>query len=66
MRALLDDFAGTRRQWNVGVTDGAVVIAGEFAEEAERSVVTALASTVAGVTGVELRQTTGVSLAWDD
>jgi CBS domain-containing protein len=66
VRALLDDYAGSRRQWNVGVMDGAVVIAGEFADEAERSVITALARTVAGVTGAELRQATAVSLAWDD
>lgn len=66
VRALLDDYAGSRRHWTVEVDKGAVVISGEFADEAERAVVNALARTVAGVTGVELRRTTGLSLAWDD
>ena len=66
VRALLDDYAGSRRHWEVGVDKGAVVISGEFADDAERAVVHALARTATGVTSVELRPTTGLSLAWDD
>src|SRR6266540_2976816 len=66
VRALLDDYAGSRRHWEVEVDKGAVVISGEFADEAERAVVGALARTATGVTSVELRQGSGLSLAWDD
>lgn len=66
VRALLDDYAGSRRHWDVAVDKGAVTISGEFADDAERFVVIALARTVPGVTSVEPRQTTGVSLAWND
>lgn len=66
VRALLDDYAGSRRRWNIEVTGGKVVISGEFADQAERSVVAALARTAPGVTGVDLSRTTGVSLAWED
>jgi CBS domain-containing protein len=66
VRSLLDDYAGSRRHWDVEVTKGAVVISGEFADEAERAVVGALGRTAAGVTGVELRPTSAVSLTWDD
>lgn len=66
VRALLDDYAGSRRQWAVEVDKGVVIISGEFADDAERSVVAALARTVAGVTGVDLHQTSGISLAWND
>ena len=66
VRGLLDDYAGSWQHWEVDVDKGAVVISGEFADDAERAVVHALARTAAGVTGVELRVTTGVSLGWDD
>ncbi|MFL6141820.1 MAG: HPP family protein [Labedaea sp.] len=66
VRALLDDYAGSRRDWDVEVDKGAVIISGDFADDAERAVVAALTRTGAGVTGVELRHTTGVSLGWDD
>ena len=66
VRALLDDYAGSRRHWDVAVDSGKVTISGEFADDAERSVVTALARTVAGVTSVDLCRTTGISLAWRD
>ncbi|HEU5471232.1 MAG TPA: CBS domain-containing protein [Actinophytocola sp.] len=66
VRALLDDYAGSRRRWRVEVTGGAVVIGGEFADRAERAVVTALAHTAAGVNAVELRPVTGLALRWDD
>jgi CBS domain-containing protein len=66
VRCLLDDYAGSRRHWRVEVSAGAVTIRGDFADEAERSVVAALARTVAGVSGVELTATTPVSIGWDD
>lgn len=66
VRALLDDYAGSRRQWAVEVDNGVVIISGEFADDAERNVVAALSRTVAGVTGVDLHQTSGISLAWND
>jgi CBS domain-containing protein len=66
VRSLLDDYAGSRRHWEVEVASGAVTISGEFADEAERSVVAALARTAGGVTSVDLHPTTGVSLAWND
>lgn len=46
VRGLLDDYAGYRR-WDVEVSKGRVRISGEFADEAERRLVTALAATVA-------------------
>jgi CBS domain-containing protein len=66
VRALLDEYAGSRRNWSIEVDEGVVMINGEFADNAERSVVAALARTVAGVIKVDLRQTTGISLAWTD
>ncbi|SHG85351.1 CBS domain-containing protein [Streptoalloteichus hindustanus] len=44
----LDDYAG-RGWWRVEVEGGAVTVTGEFADEAERRVVTALVHTVPGV-----------------
>lgn len=66
LRRLLDDYAGSRRNWTLEVTDGATVISGDFADEAERSVVAALARTVTGVTAVETRTTTPATIGWDD
>lgn len=66
VRALLDDYAGSRRRWSVEISDGAAVIGGEFADQAERSVVAALTRTIAGVTTVEVRPSTKVSVGWDD
>lgn len=66
VRRLLDDYAGSRRHWTVEVAEGAVSVSGDFADEAERSVVAALARTVSGVTAVELLITTPVSIGWDD
>ncbi|TDV42552.1 CBS domain-containing protein [Actinophytocola oryzae] len=54
VRGLLDQYAGTRRQWSVEVHEGAVTISGDFADDAEKSLVAALARTVAGVTTVGL------------
>src|SRR5256885_1334804 len=57
---------GSRRHWEVEVDKGAVTIGGEFADDAERTVVAALTRTAAGVTRVELLHTTGLSLGWDN
>ncbi|GAB3888462.1 CBS domain-containing protein [Kibdelosporangium lantanae] len=56
VRQSLVDYAGRRRPWQVEVDHGMVRIVGEFADEAERGMVTALARTVAGVVGVDLEQ----------
>lgn len=66
MRHLLDDYAGSRRHWTLEVTRGDVVISGDFADDAERAIVAALARTVAGVSEVELMSTTPVTIGWDD
>jgi CBS domain-containing protein len=66
VRRLLDDYAGSRRHWTVEVVGGEVAVRGGFGDEAERSIVAALARTVAGVTGVELTATTPVPIGWDD
>lgn len=52
----LVDYDGSRRPWQVEVDHGVVRIAGDFADEAERGVVTAVARTVTGVIGVDLEQ----------
>ena len=54
IRRDLVDYAGIARHWQVEVVNGTVRIAGEFADEAERSVLAALARTVTGVVEVEL------------
>lgn len=54
VRALIDDYAGQRGRWTVHVLGGTVTLSGEFADEAERGVLAALARTVPGVGGVEL------------
>jgi predicted transcriptional regulator len=54
IRRDLADYAGIARRWHVEVVNGTVRIAGEFADEAERSVLAALARTVTGVVEVEL------------
>lgn len=66
VRRLLDDYAGSRRRWTVEVTGGGVIVSGDFADEAEQAVVSALARTVPGVTGVALASTDPVSIGWDD
>ncbi|WP_435120540.1 CBS domain-containing protein [Amycolatopsis thermoflava] len=55
LRAVLTDYSGHRGEWRVEVSDGEAVISGEFADEAERRVVGALARSVRGVTGVTLK-----------
>ncbi|MEV4603358.1 CBS domain-containing protein [Amycolatopsis sp. NPDC049253] len=54
VRSLFSDYTGHRDLWSVSVTGGLVTVSGTFADEAERRLVTALAKTVDGVTGVEL------------
>ncbi|MFI9415413.1 CBS domain-containing protein [Nocardia gamkensis] len=54
IRALLDDYAGSRRQWTIDVADGAVTVRGIFADSREQQVVAALASTVDGVDHVDV------------
>ncbi|NKY88526.1 CBS domain-containing protein [Nocardia veterana] len=53
LRALLDAYAGSRRQWAIRVDDGHAVITGRFADSAEESTVTALALTVDEITRAE-------------
>ncbi|MEV2225957.1 CBS domain-containing protein [Nocardia vinacea] len=53
-RALLDDYAGSRRNWAIGVEDGRVRIHGTGTDPAEQRVIAALARTVDGVTQVEV------------
>lgn len=55
LKALLRDYAGQRDRWTVDVIGGVATISGEFADEAERRVVDALARTVPGVNHAELR-----------
>ncbi len=49
VRARLDNYAGSRRQWTIAVTDGQVSIRGLFADAHEQRTVSALAMTVEGV-----------------
>lgn len=53
IRALLDDYAGSRRQWTIRVDDGRAVVTGGFADAAEEQTVTALALTVDEITQAE-------------
>lgn len=66
VRALLDQYAGSRRHWAVTVSDGSVTVCGDFADDAERSLVTALTRTVAGVSTVVLAMDTPARVGWDD
>jgi CBS domain-containing protein len=66
LRRLLDDYAGSHRRWTVTVTHGDVTVSGDFADHAEKAVVTALARTVGGVSTVELVEETSVPAGWDD
>lgn len=54
IRGLLDRYAGSRRHWEVDVSHGAATITGDFADQAERSLVTALVRTIEGVAAVAL------------
>ncbi|UVS79442.1 HPP family protein [Actinokineospora sp. UTMC 2448] len=65
VRSLLDDYAGSTRRWSVTLRRGAATVTGEFADEAERRVVTALVRTVPGVTSVQVGPV-HADLAWTD
>ncbi|WP_280247914.1 CBS domain-containing protein [Nocardia abscessus] len=54
IRALLDDYAGSRRQWSVEISDGVVTVRGILADPSEQRVIAALARTVDGVRHVEV------------
>ncbi|NMN93961.1 CBS domain-containing protein [Antrihabitans stalactiti] len=62
IRALLDDFAGSRRAWAIDVAEGRVTIRGGFADDAEQRVVATLARSVNGVRHVDLQPITVASL----
>jgi osmotically-inducible protein OsmY len=66
VRALLDQYAGSRRHWQVTVDHGAVTITGDFADDPEKSVVAALARTISGVSAVQLVTTAPAATGWDD
>jgi CBS domain-containing protein len=54
IRALLDDYSGSRRTWAINVEDGRVRIHGSGIDAAEERVIAALARTVDGVAHVEV------------
>jgi CBS domain-containing protein len=54
IRSLLDDYAGSRRQWSIEVASGRATIRGEFADPTEERIVAALAQTVDGVDHVDV------------
>ncbi|WP_063053783.1 CBS domain-containing protein [Nocardia arthritidis] len=54
IRALLDDYAGSRRQWSIDVLDGAVTVRGIFADPREQQIIAALTHTVDGVEHVDV------------
>lgn len=66
VRALLDQYAGSRRHWEVDVADGQVTVTGDFADTAERSLVGALVRTVGGVSAVTLKVGMPARIGWDD
>lgn len=66
VRGLLDRYAGSRRHWEVAVADGTVTISGDFADQAERAVVAALARTAPGVSAVTLMATVPARSGWED
>jgi CBS domain-containing protein len=66
LRGLLDQYAGSRRHWEVAVTTGLAAITGDFADDAEKSVVAALARTVNGVSSVVLVPNMPADIGWDD
>lgn len=66
VRGLLDQYAGSRRHWEVTVADGQVTVTGDFADTAERSLVAALVRTVGGVSAVTLGVDMPARIGWDD
>ncbi|MGF6885143.1 CBS domain-containing protein [Nocardia sp. GAS34] len=53
IRARLDNYAGSRRQWTITVADGHATIRGRFADAIEQRTVSGLAMTVPGVDKAE-------------
>ncbi|RMI33555.1 CBS domain-containing protein [Nocardia stercoris] len=53
IRALLDDYAGSRREWTIEVHGSRARIRGHFADAAERHTVVSLALTVDGIDRVD-------------
>lgn len=66
IRGLLDQYAGSRRHWEVAVDDGHVTVTGDFADDAEKSLVAALSRTVAGVSTVSVTVDMPARVGWDD
>ncbi|WP_433522597.1 CBS domain-containing protein [Nocardia pseudovaccinii] len=54
VRALLDNYAGSRRQWSVEVAEGRAIIRGRFADTDEQRTVSELVLTVDGIDDVEI------------
>ncbi|MGW0183028.1 CBS domain-containing protein [Nocardia sp. NPDC003345] len=57
VRALLDEYAGSHRQWDIEAADGVVTIQGICADESEQRVLIALARSIAGVEEVRVVDT---------
>ncbi|MBU3062394.1 CBS domain-containing protein [Nocardia sp. NEAU-G5] len=53
IRARLDNYAGSRRQWTITVAEGHATIRGRFADAIEQRTVSGLAMTVPGVDKAE-------------
>ncbi|MGW5383140.1 CBS domain-containing protein [Nocardia sp. NPDC003963] len=54
VRSVLDDYAGSHRQWDIEAADGTVTVQGIYADETEQRTVAALARTVPGVAEVRI------------
>jgi len=54
VRALLDDYAGSRRQWTIDIAAGRVTIRGALTDPDEHRIIAALARTVEGVDHVKV------------
>jgi CBS domain-containing protein len=50
----LDEYAGDHLRWSVSVSDGACTVTGQFDDEVEKTVVTVMARTVAGIGSVRM------------
>ncbi|MBJ8341265.1 CBS domain-containing protein [Antrihabitans sp. YC3-6] len=57
IRSLLDDYAGSRRQWTIASNEGKIEICGGFSSKDEQRIVAALARTVPGVRHVDVLPT---------
>jgi CBS domain-containing protein len=55
----LDEYGHSERRWHVHVSNGAVLVGGEFDDSTERAIVAALARTVPGVNEVVVSQPGG-------